>query len=453
MGGTTAKAALILDGALPLAAEAEIGAGVTATTRLNRGGGYALSLPAVDLVEVGAGGGSLLWLDDGGALQVGPQSAGAAPGPVCYGRGGIDPTLTDANVVLGYLNPLALAGGAVPLDAGAARRAVEALGAGQGMAMEEAALGAYQVAVASMVRAVRAVSAERGHDPAGMTLVAFGGNGPLHGVAVAAALGIPRVLVPPAPGVFSAWGLLAASIAHHASRTHLRPLRGIEEGPLREVARGLRAEALAGLAAPERAHLVWSADLRYAGQSSELNVPLTVAVGELPGAEGVAALEGAFGAAHERRYGHQAPGEPVELVHLRLVASLPAPRTPLPAGAGSAGEGEPAARSHQAQLASGGGSRRAYFGPQQGWLDVPLVDRETLGQQLEESGGRGRAGPLIVEDYDATTLVPPGWRVALDGDGSILLEGSPVGDPEGSQEGSPEGSREGSLKEGEWEGR
>ena len=231
MGGTTAKAALILDGALPLAAEAEIGAGVTATTRLNRGGGYALSLPAVDLVEVGAGGGSLLWLDDGGALQVGPQSAGAVPGPVCYGRGGTAPTLTDANVVLGYLNPLALAGGTVPLDAGAARRAVEALGAGQGMAAEEAALGAYQVAVASMVRAVRAVSAERGHDPAGMTLVAFGGNGPLHGVAVAAALGIPRVLVPPAPGVFSAWGLLAASIAHHASRTHLRPLRGIEEGP------------------------------------------------------------------------------------------------------------------------------------------------------------------------------------------------------------------------------
>ena len=191
MGGTTAKAALILDGALPLAAEAEIGAGVTATTRLNRGGGYALSLPAVDLVEVGAGGGSLLWLDDGGALQVGPQSAGAAPGPACYGRGGTAPTLTDANVVLGYLNPLALAGGTVPLDAGAARRAVEALGAGQGLAMEEAALGAYQVAVASMVRAVRAVSAERGHDPAGMTLVAFGGNGPLHGVAVAAAPGHP----------------------------------------------------------------------------------------------------------------------------------------------------------------------------------------------------------------------------------------------------------------------
>ncbi|HEX2516455.1 MAG TPA: hypothetical protein VH257_17240, partial [Chloroflexota bacterium] len=203
---------------------------------------------------------------------------------------------------------------------------------------------------------------------------------------------------------------------------------------------------------PERAHLAWSADLRYAGQSSELNVPLTVPVGELPGAEGVAALEGAFGAAHERRYGHQASGEPVELVHLRLVASLPAPRTPLPAGASSAGESEPAEHSYQAQRASGGGSRRAYFGPQQGWLDVPLVDRETLGQQLEESGGQGRAGPLIVEDYDATTLVPPGWWAALDGDGSILLEGSPEGDPEGSLEGSWEGSPEGSLEEGEWEG-
>jgi N-methylhydantoinase A len=219
------------------------------------------------------------------------------------------------------------------------------------------------------------------------------------------------VLVPPAPGVFSAWGLLAASIAHHASRTHLRPLREIEEGPLGEVARGLRDEALAGLATPERARLDWSADLRYAGQSSELNVPLPVPAGALPGAQDLAALEQTFGAAHERRYGHQAPGEPVELVHLRLVASLPSPHTPLPSGARTAaGSGE------------GGGSRRAYFGPLQGWLDVPLADRETLGQESQESGGRGLAGPLIVEDYDATTLVPPGWRAVLDGSGSIRLE-------------------------------
>jgi N-methylhydantoinase A len=289
------------------------------------------------------------------------------------------------------------------------------------MVPEETALGAYRVAVASMVRAVRAVSAERGHDPAGMTLVAFGGNGPLHGAAVATALGIPRVLVPPAPGVFSAWGLLAASVAHHASRTHLRPLREIREGPLREVARGLREEALAGLATPERARLTWSADLRYAGQSSELSVPLPVPDGELPGAEGVAALEQAFGAAHQRRYGHQAPGEPVELVHLRLVASLPAPLTPLPSGARTA-----------AGSVEGGGSRRAYFGPPQGWLDVPLVDRKTLGQQAGERGGGGLAGPLIVKDYDATTLVPPGWRASLDGDWSILLE-------EGQQAGEGEG--------------
>jgi N-methylhydantoinase A len=406
MGGTTAKAALILDGQVPLAAEAEIGAGVTASTRLNRGGGYALSLPAVDLVEVGAGGGSLLWLDAGGALQVGPESAGASPGPACYGRGGTEPTLTDANVVLGYLNPTALAGGTVPLDAGAARRAVGALAARLGLSPEATAYGAFRVAAASMVRAVRAVSAERGHDPAGLTLVAFGGNGPLHGAAVAAALGIPRVLVPPAPGVFSAWGLLAADVACHASRTYLRPLDAVDEAVLRGIAEGLRDEALGALASQETVELAWSADLRYVGQSSELNVPLVVPAGGLPEAEALAGLAGRFAAAHEGRYGHSAPGEPVELVHLRLVARRPGEAPDLPGGAVRPGGPE--------SEAIGEGTRRAYFGPEPGWLAAPVVGRASIAQ--------GRGGPLIVEDYDATTLVPPGWRAALDPHGSIVLE-------------------------------
>jgi N-methylhydantoinase A len=423
MGGTTAKAALVLDGAVPLAAEAEIGAGVTAATRLNRGGGYALSLPAVDLVEVGAGGGSLLWLDAGGALQVGPESAGAAPGPACYGRGGTAPTLTDANVVLGYLNPIALAGGAVPLDAAAAAAAVGALGARLGLPPEEAAYGAFRVAVASMVRAVRAVSAERGHDPAGLALVAFGGNGPLHGAAVAAALGIPRVIVPPAPGVFSAWGLLAAEVAHHASRTYLRSLEAVDVTALQGIAGGLRDEALASLGAAGDVVLEWSADLRYTGQSSELNVPLTVPPDALPGTESLAGLAGRFATAHERRYGHRAPGEPVELVHLRLVARVPGEAPPLPGGARDGAPGRPGPPS----------GRRVYFGPRPGWHSTPVVARTALarsgdvarpaGEDGDPHGGEdGATGPLIVEDYDATTLVPPGWRVRLDRQGAIVLE-------------------------------
>ena len=417
MGGTTAKAALILDGAVPLAAEAEIGAGVTAATRLNRGGGYALSLPAVDLVEVGAGGGSLLWLDAGGALQVGPESAGAAPGPVCYGRGGTAPTLTDANVVLGYLNPTALAGGAVPLDAAAAAAAVGALGERLGLRPEAAAFGAFRVAVASMVRAVRAVSAERGHDPGGLAMVAFGGNGPLHGAAVAAALGIPRVIVPPAPGVFSAWGLLAAEVAHHASRTYLRPLEAVDLATLQGIARGLRDDARRSLGGPADVVLEWSADLRYSGQSSELNVALAVPPGALPGAAALEGLDGRFAAVHEERYGHRAPGEPVELVNLRLVARIPGEAPPLPggagAGAGTRGRAAPARR-----------RRQVYFGPREGWMSAPVVERDALSRPQGAPGapGDGERGPLIVEDYDATTLVPPGWRVRLDRQGAIVLE-------------------------------
>jgi N-methylhydantoinase A len=459
MGGTTAKAALLRDGRVPLAAEAEIGAGVTVANRLNRGGGYLLSLPTVDLVEVGAGGGSLLWIDAGGVMQVGPQSAGAAPGPACYATGGTAATLTDANVVLGYLNPEWLLAGALRLDAAAARRALaEQIARPLGLSLEAAAFGARTIAAASMVRAVRAVSAERGHDPQEATLVAFGGNGPLHATAVAQELGVPRVLVPPSPGLFSAFGLLAAEVEHHFLRTHLRRLDEVDPAALQRLTGEMAAAALATLAAegyPEaRVELRWAADLRYLGQSYELTVPLALPPdahglalesdhansSDTPGDRGpsppsprewrggqgvrstpvphpqpldaatIAALPDAFGAAHERAYGHRAIGEPVELVNVRLIArGVPDAPRGLPAGPSLADFGR-AAPADDLQRPS----RAAYFGPRLGWQDTPVLLRTGIGAEL-------RPGPLIVEEYDATTLVPPGWAARLDDSHGIVL--------------------------------
>lgn len=418
MGGTTAKAAFVQDGVVPLTAEAEIGAGVTVSNRLNRGGGYVLALPSVDLVEVGAGGGSLLWVDAGGALSVGPQSAGAAPGPACYGAGSTDPTLTDANVVLGYLNPHWLVGGALRLDASAARRAVGNVATVLGLGTEAAAHGAFRVAVASMVRAVRAVSAERGHDPREAALVAFGGNGPLHAAAVAQELGIPRVLVPPSPGLFSAFGLLAAEVAHHFRRTHLRLLDQLDLSALRAVAVEMEALALATLAGEgyrrQRVDLLWSADLRYLGQSYELTVPFPNPP-SAKGAPDLAALEGAFGRAHLAAYGHRAEGEPVELVDLRLVAR----------GRSAQPHGLPGAPSEPGgQAGAAPATRRAaYFGSRIGWQETPVLTRAGLAGA--PSVGPPSVGPLIVEEYDATTLVLPGWSAAVDRHGAIVLEPVP----------------------------
>ena len=215
MGGTTVKACLIEDGQAVETAEGEVGAGINRAGRLSQGAGYALRVPAYDIVEVGAGGGSLAWVDDGGALRVGPRSASAVPGPACYGRGGTEPTITDANVALGYMNPGKIAGGTVPIDAAAARTAIETrLCARLHLSVQDVAFGIHQVADATMTRAIRAVTTERGRDPREFTLIAFGGSGPLHATTLADNLGMPRVYIPLFPGLFSALGLLLADIRY-----------------------------------------------------------------------------------------------------------------------------------------------------------------------------------------------------------------------------------------------
>src|ERR1051326_9038578 len=370
------------------------------------GAGYTLKVPAIDLAEVGAGGGSILWIDAGGALQIGPHSAGAVPGPVCYDQGGTEPTVTDANIVLGYINPAQLVGGALQLNAERARAVIaEKIARPLGMSVEEAAYGAHLIAASNMIRALKAVSSERGRDPRDYALVAFGGNGPVFAAGMAEAMHIPQVLIPPSAGVFSSFGLLYAEVEYYFTRTRKRLLRAVAAAELQDIIDGLESEARARLSedgfAPERIELRRSASLHYQGQSFELRVPL--ATGRLDAAA-LAALEEAFGVEHERTYGHRAGAEePVELVSLEVIGRG-IPDTPRAASA--------AAASLAPDIAIAAPSRRAYFGPR-GWLDARVVNRSDLRTPHE--------GPCIVEEYDTTCLVPPGWNARLDEYGNIAM--------------------------------
>jgi N-methylhydantoinase A len=406
MGGTTAKASMVEDGEVTRAQEYAVGAGIMIGSRLLTGAGYTLKVPAIDLAEVGAGGGSHIWIDAGGALQVGPESAGAVPGPVCYDAGGEVPTITDANVILGYLNPNHLIGGALKLNAAKARRAFAAkIAEPLDLAIEDAAYGAHEIAASNMIRAIKAVSTERGRDPREFALFAFGGNGPLFAAGMARSLGIARVIVPPAPGLFSSFGLLYADVEHHYSRTFRRLLRGTDLAEIDAAWKDLAGQATAQLESEgfsgKTARLRRSGALHYKGQSFEL----VVAVPDGPFDAGAAAhLEEAFGQEHERTYGHRAgPEEPVELVSIQVV------------GQGlRQGTGVPERVQQSRADGAAGAARRAYFGATHGWLEAPVLGRSGLAAR--------RTGPLIVEEYDATCVVPPDAAAELDAAGNIVIE-------------------------------
>jgi len=406
MGGTTAKAALVENGEVSRAEEYSVGGGIMIGSRLMSGAGYVLKVPAIDLAEVGAGGGSIIAIDAGGAPQVGPLSAGSFPGPVCYDTGGTEPTITDANVVLGYINPQHLAGGSIKLHAEKSRVALEAkVAAPLGLPVEQAAYGAHLIAAANMIRAIKAVSSERGRDPRDFALVAFGGNGPLFAAAMARSLGIRSVIVPPQAGVFSSVGLLHSDVEYHLSRTYRQLTSALNLGELVAVWQGLEEQARTKLAAdgfgPGQIRLRRFAKLHYRGQAYELSVPMP----EGPITEATAArLDEAFGDEHERTYGHRAePGEPVELVSLNLFASG---RLDTPAGAKSR---------TAAPIKAAPTERQAYFGPEHGWLATPVLQRGHLAQ-------RDWQGPAVIEEYDCTCVVPPGMRVRLDQHGNIVIE-------------------------------
>ena len=279
IGGTTAKTAIVENGLPTKTGEYEVGAGINLSSRLIKGAGYAIKLPFIDVSEIGAGGGSHVWFDKGGLLKVGPESAGSVPGPVCYGTGGERVTLTDALLTLGYINPHHLVGGALKLKPDEARAAVERqVGNLLNTSLSEAALGVFRVAVANMVRAVKSVSTNRGRDPRGYTLIAFGGNGPVLAAAIAAELSMKRVVIPPFPGVLSAVGLLVSDHAHELVKALPGLLRAIPGERMADVFAELAHEAVSALAAEGfvRAGVVTSrsVDVRYAGQAFELTVPV-----------------------------------------------------------------------------------------------------------------------------------------------------------------------------------
>ena len=405
MGGTTAKAATVEGGQVSRATEYSVGAGIMIGSRLLTGAGYLLKVPAIDLAEVGAGGGSHVWIDAGGSLQIGPHSAGASPGPVCYDKGGDVPTVTDANVVLGYINPEFLVGGAVRLNAAKAHSALAAVAERLGLDPARAAHGAHRIAASNMIRAIRAVSTERGRDPRGFTLFAFGGNGPLFACGMAEQLGMTRIVVPPSPGVFSSLGLLYADVEHHFARSLRRLTRGLDLGELNGVWEDLATQAREQLAAEGftggNVSITRSAALHYHGQSFDLTVP--VPDGPLDEAA-LRRLDEAFGREHERTYGHRAgPEEPVELVTIQVIGRG------LRAGSGVPDRLQPI-RADAAALPS----RSAYFGPEAGWIETPVLGRADLVAP--------RSGPVIIEEYDATCIVLPGWEASLDSTGNIVIE-------------------------------
>ncbi len=401
MGGTTAKAAIIEKGRLMSADEFEVGGGISSGGALGGGGGYALKLPAIDISEVGAGGGSIVWIDKAGALKVGPESAGAVPGPACYGQGGEAPTVTDANVVLGYLSQTTLAGGTVEIEAERSRRAiVERIARPLGRDLMETAHGIHTVANANMMRAVKAVTTYRGRDPRDFSLVAFGGNGGVHGVDLARVLRISKVIVPPAAGVFSAIGLLNANRELNLSAAFRTTIADIDVTAAERVWAGLEAEVRARFTG-EALAFRRLADMRYGGQAFELTVPLPD--GALDSAA-LAALGEAFEDEHERRYGHKFAGaHELEIVNLRLVGVVPVAEM----GAIALTDAPPP---------SGDTSRRVHFGP--GFaaeIETPILARADLDARL-------RAGPFIVEEYDSTTVVAPDCRAALDDHGNIVID-------------------------------
>lgn len=399
MGGTTAKASIVEDGEVTRAQEYSVGAGIMVGSRLLTGAGYALKVPATDLAEVGAGGGSHVWIDAAGALQVGPESAGASPGPVCYDKGGVIPTITDANLLLGYLNPEYLVGGALKLNADKARKVfAEKIAQPLGMTLEQAAHGAHLIAASNMIRAIKAVSTERGRDPREFALFAFGGNGPVFACGMAAALGMQRIVVPPSAGLFSSFGLLYADVEYHYSRTLRRLLQKVNPEEIAKAWDALAKQALEQLAAGgftgKKARIRRSAALHYHGQTYELTVPLP------EGPIDLAYLEEAFGREHEKTYGHRAGAdEPVELVSIQVVGQglREGPSVPERVRSSRAEPRPPP-------------PRRAYFGS---WIETPVLRRSELVAP--------RAGPLIVEEYDATCVVPPGARAELDAGGNIVI--------------------------------
>jgi N-methylhydantoinase A len=390
MGGTTAKASLVRDGEASMAEGYYVGGYAS---------GHPVMTPVVDVVEVGAGGGSIASIDDVGALKVGPQSSGAEPGPICYRRGGTEPTITDANVVLGRIGANDFLGGEMKLDLeGAKKGTLEKIGKPLNMTAEDASRAIVQIAIAKMSLAVREVSVEKGYDPRDFVLVASGGGGPPHAVAIARELFIPTVIIPQFPAHFSALGMLMADERHDLVRTYLAELNAADFDLVRRIVEDLRAEAFKLLGRTENVTTQVLFDLRYVGQEFTLPVPVTA--DQLTKSDRKA-IRSAFDELHEQRYAHHATDEPVEIINVRLVALGHRSKLALP---DLPKEGKLAPRETRPVLFDKGGP-----------VDCPVYDR------LKLKPGDKFDGPALVSEYASTTVIHPGDKVVVANTGELII--------------------------------
>ena len=384
MGGTSFDLSLVVDGKPTVSTETELE-------------GLPVLMPLVDIHTIGAGGGSLAWLEAGG-LRVGPQSAGADPGPACYGRGGTQPTVTDANLFLGRLDPGYFLGGRMTLDEAAAERALEGVAGQVRLNTTELAEGMLAIINARMADAMRTITVKQGIDPRGFALVAFGGAGPMHAVWLAEELEIGEVIVPWSPGTFSAWGMLQTDMRHDVVRSFYKPLAGVEAQTVAATFDSLEAEGAElleqeGVGASDR-YYARSADMRYVGQEYTVNVPVAETIS-------LEVIDTSFHDGHHLRYGHSTPSAPVEFVNLRLAAM------------GRIASTAPTYQAPTDQADPLLGHRQVVFAGQE--HETPVLLRQHL------RAGTSHAGPLVIEEDSATTVIPPGHTAALDEFGNVLI--------------------------------
>jgi N-methylhydantoinase A len=407
MGGTTAKAAVIRDGQTPIRHDFNVGGGTSAGGRRE---GLPVRMPVIDLAEVGAGGGSVAWIDPGGALRVGPRSAGARPGPACYGFGGSEPTVTDANLLLGYLAADYFLGGSMKLDRERAEAAIaDKVARPLGLSTVKAAAAIHDIANANMATAIQLVTVERGIDPREFALIASGGAGPGHVARLAEEFGVRKVIVPPLPGLFSTLGLLASDLGYERVRTVMRAEGSLDAEAVNQIFVELEAEPLAELRRegfPEVDISVQrSVDVRYRHQGYELQVPV-------PGGgldrDRVAAIRSDFFRLHGQLFG-TVREEPVEYVNLRVRVTGRTRKVRLPEHTTGVSDSQPAPK----------GTRPVFFREHGGHTAVSVYARERLRR------GMTLAGPAVVEEAESTAIVPPGWSATLDRFGALILERRP----------------------------
>ena len=405
MGGTTAKISVV-DAGIPMEkSQSEIGGGANLSNRMSGAVGHVVKVPSIDIVEVGAGGGSLAQVEDG-MLRVGPQGAGAEPGPICYRRGGQNPTVTDANLVLGYINPKAIAAGTLEVDAAAARDGIQKkIGTPLGLETFDAAFGIVRLADATMTRAIRSATIERGLDPRKMTMVAYGGSGPLHAARLAESVGVTRIYIPRLPGVFSAVGLLLADYRQDAVRGLMRPVSALRADELEKLFAELANDVLESLmsegAARAQIKLTRELDMQYQDQYGHLRMEVGILPSSTP--EMRKHLREAFNAKHVSTYGYGRP-DPEFVLAARVVGSAAASDSTLT----------------QLRLPSDYGAkvsteaRDAYFGAEHGVIRTAVVSRASL-------LSTPRNGPVIIEEPDTTVLVPPKWHAECDAQLNLVL--------------------------------